>query len=147
MANVGRMRPVRIIAGAVLGALAVNLLIWLAGRALGGSFVYVEADGQPHTTTEPQGMITMTVIPMSAGLALAALLGSRRPVMVRLAQVAGPLLALVTVSRTFTAGFDRVSEIALASMHVVIAVVVAGALQLLARPLTSSARSGRSAAA
>ncbi|WP_189239128.1 hypothetical protein [Planomonospora parontospora] len=48
---------------------------------------------------------------------------------------------------TFTAGFDRVSEIALTSMHVVIAAVVAGGLQLLARPLTNSARSGRPAAA
>jgi hypothetical protein len=143
MANVGRMRPVRIIAGAVLGALAVNLLIWLACTGLGGSFVYLEADGRPHTTTAPQGVITMTVIPMTAGLALAALLGSRWPVMVRLAQVVGPALALVTVYKTFTAGFDLVSEIALTSMHVLIAAAVAGALQLLARPLTNSARAGR----
>ncbi|MEV0195325.1 hypothetical protein [Nonomuraea sp. NPDC050691] len=55
----------------------------------------------------------MTVIPMTAGLVAAALPGSRWPVMVRLAQVAGPLLALGSVAMTFTAGFDAVSEVTL----------------------------------
>ncbi|MEU1734190.1 DUF6069 family protein [Streptosporangium sp. NPDC020145] len=147
MADAARVRPVWIVVGAVLGALAVNLLIWLIGRGLGGSFVYLEAGGRPHTTTAPQGVITMTVVPMTAGLVAAALLGSRWPVMVRVAQVAGPLLALATVAMTFTAGFDGVSQIALTSMHVVIAVVVAGALQLLARTLGSPDRASRSTAA
>ncbi|MFI6900595.1 hypothetical protein ACIBKY_05010 [Nonomuraea sp. NPDC050394] len=44
-----------IIVGAALGALAVNLLIWLIGRGLRGPFVYLETVGRPHTTTARQG--------------------------------------------------------------------------------------------
>jgi ABC-type Co2+ transport system permease subunit len=142
----GRGR-VTIVVGAVAGALAVNLVIWLIGRALGGSFVYLQADGQLHTTTAPQGVISMTVIPMSAGLSLAAVLAGRWPAVIRLAQLVGAGLALGTVVMTFTAGFDRVSTIALALMHGVIAVLVVGALEAARRSLTRSTPSGRSRAA
>ncbi|MEV7123921.1 DUF6069 family protein [Kitasatospora griseola] len=127
--------PAAVIAGAVAAALTVNLVLWLVGLGLGGSFRFTEADGSLHTTTAPQGVITMTVLPMSAGLALAALLaaaGKRRAVL-RSAQVVGAGAALATTPETFAAGFDTPSTIALTGMHVVIAALVLLALEALAR--------------
>ncbi|MEU5811215.1 DUF6069 family protein [Streptomyces sp. NPDC047718] len=123
-----------IIVGAVAAALGVNLVLWLVALGFDGSFQYVEADGPLHTTTAPQGVVTMTVLPMIGGLALAALLAAgRRRVVLRSAQVVGAGAALATTARTFTAGFDTPSTIALSLMHVVIAVLVVLALEVLAR--------------
>ncbi|WP_199185803.1 DUF6069 family protein [Streptomyces carminius] len=128
-------RPAAVIVGAVAAALGVNLALWLIGLGFDGSFQYVEADGSPHTTTAPQGVITMTVLPMSGGLALAALLAGagKRRLVLRSAQAVGAGAALATTARTFTAGFDTPSTIALSVMHVVIAVLVVLALEALAR--------------
>lgn len=132
--RVAARRPAAIIAGVVATALGVNLALWLVGLGFGGSFQYVEADGSLHTTTAPQGVITMTVFPMSGGLALAALLAAgKRCAVLRSAQVIGAGAALATTAQTFTAGFDMPSTIALCLMHVVIAVLVALALEALAR--------------
>ncbi|MET9953639.1 DUF6069 family protein [Streptomyces sp. NPDC006339] len=128
-------RPAAVIAGTVAAALGVNLALWLIGLGFGGSFQYTEADGSLHTTTAPQGVITMTVLPMSGGLALAALLaaaGKRRAIL-RSAQVVGAGAALATTAQTFTASFDMPSTIALSGMHIIIAALVLLALEALAR--------------
>ncbi|MER7951945.1 DUF6069 family protein [Streptomyces sp. NPDC096079] len=107
----------------------------MPGDRRGGAFPYTEADGSLHTTTAPQSVITMTVLPMSIGLAPAARLaaaGKRRAVL-RSAQVVGAGAALATTARTFTAGFDTPSTITLTGMHVVIAALVLLALEALAR--------------
>ncbi|WP_221889711.1 DUF6069 family protein [Streptomyces sp. WAC06614] len=128
--------PAAVTAGAVAAALGVNLALWLVGLAFGGSFQYVEADGSLHTTTAPQGVITMTVLPLSGGLALSVLLAAagRRRFVLRSAQVVGVGAALATTVQTFTAGFDVPSTIALSVMHIVVAAVVLLALEALARP-------------
>ncbi|WP_206057584.1 MULTISPECIES: DUF6069 family protein [Nocardiopsis] len=137
--RVATRRPTAVIAGAVATALGVNLALWSAGLVLGGSFQYVEADGSLHTTTAPQGVITMTVLPMSGGLALAALLAAAqrravpRRVVLRSAQAIGAGAALATAAPTFTAGFDTPSTVALGLMHAVIAALVVLALEALVR--------------
>jgi peptidoglycan/LPS O-acetylase OafA/YrhL len=76
----------------------------------------------------------MTVLPMIGGLALAALpAAGRRRTVLRSAQIVGASAALAATAQTFTAGFDTPSTIALSLMHVVIAVLVALALEALAR--------------
>ncbi|GAB3225330.1 hypothetical protein GCM10027447_14620 [Glycomyces halotolerans] len=133
LGRIAAWSPVPIIAVAVAGALAINLAIWLAGAAFGGSFTYVEPDGALHTTTAPRGVIVMTVIPMALGLAVAVLLAMKWRGVVRLAQVIGAGAALATTTTTFTAGFDTVSTIALSCMHLVIAVAVVFALEAIDR--------------
>lgn len=105
------------------------------GLGFGGSFQHTEADGSLHTTTAPQGVIIMTVLSMSGGLALAALLAAagKRRAALRSAQGLGAGAALATTAQTFTAGFDTPSTIALSAMHVVIAALVLLALEALAR--------------
>ncbi|MEV6977930.1 DUF6069 family protein [Kitasatospora sp. NPDC093806] len=135
LGRIAARHPAAVIAVSVAAALGANLVLWLAGVALGGSFQFTEADGSLHTTTAPQGVITMTVLPMTAGLALATLLaaaGKRRAVL-RSAQVVGAGAALATTAQTFTARFDTPSTIALTGMHLVIAALVLLALEALAR--------------
>ncbi|MER7702379.1 DUF6069 family protein [Kitasatospora sp. NPDC097605] len=134
LGRVAARPPAAVIAGTVAAALGANLVLWLVGLGFGGSFQFTEADGSLHTTTAPQGVITMTVLPMSAGLVLAALLaaaGKRRAVL-RSAQAVGAGAALATAAKPFTAGFDAPSTIALTGMHIVIAALVVLCLEALA---------------
>ena len=127
-------RPAAVV-GTVLVALVVNLALWLIGLAAGGSFEV--PDGDKMMTVAPGGVITLTVIPALVGLTAAALLSYRWPVMIRVAQVVGPLLALGTIAMTIDAEFDAASTVALATMHVALAGVVFAGLEGLRRGLAT----------
>ena len=76
-----------------------------------------------------------TVVPLLAGLVLAALLGPRWPWVYAVALVVAPTLALVTILvLTLPADLDTVSTAALASCHVVLAPVAVLALRRLRGP-------------
>ena len=66
----------------------------------------------------------MTVIPMVVGLTAAVLLARRWPAVIRIAQVIGAILPIVTIGMTLTSHFDGQSKIALSIMHLVVAAAV-----------------------
>ncbi|MGX1808290.1 DUF6069 family protein [Nocardia sp. NPDC055321] len=107
-------RPVAVF-GAVAGAVVANLIAWGIGALAGGSFE-TTMDGQSQSVA-PGGIVTLTVVPLLAGLALAALLSYRWVGVLRLAAVVGSLLAVGTIALTVAADFDTASTIALAVTH------------------------------
>ncbi|MGH3949099.1 MAG: DUF6069 family protein [Pseudonocardiaceae bacterium] len=119
------------IAAAAVAATAGNLLILLAGRAAGASFELVDR-GDQHVITAV-GVITATVPPLVAGTALAALLGLWWPGFIRVAQVIGGGLALLTVAGPLMTNADTGTRLALALMHLVVGVAVVLSLEALWR--------------
>ena len=116
----------------VLVALAVNLLIYAVGRLAGGSYRFTAAGTPAEVDALTVG--GFTVVPLLAGLTLAALLSLRWPRLVLVALVVAPLLALVTVPLlTLPANFDGASTLALALCHVALAVISVLALLRLRR--------------
>jgi hypothetical protein len=129
--------PAAIIAAAVGITLLANVAIWLIGTAAGGSFDHIEDNGHLHTTTAPQGVISMTTIPMTIGLTLAVLIARTWPSIIRIAQVGGAAAALGTIAMTIDARFDTASTVALALMHVLIAASVVLALEAIRRRVST----------
>lgn len=129
-----RSRPARsaiVVVAAVVVALVTNLVLWAVGLAVGGSFEHTDAGRT--VSSAPGGVVLMTVLPLTVGLALAAVLTLWWNGFARIAQVVGALLPLATIQGTITADFDTPSTVALVLMHVVIAVVVVVALDMLRR--------------
>ena len=129
-----RSRPARsaiVVVAAVVVALVTNLVLWAVGLAAGGSFEHTDAGRTVGSA--PGGVVLMTVLPLTVGLALAAVLTLWWNGFARIAQVVGALLPLATIQGTITADFDTPSTVALVLMHVVIAVVVVVALDMLRR--------------
>ncbi len=119
------------IAAAAVAATVGNLLILLAGRAAGASFEFVDR-GTLHVITAV-GVITATVPPLVVGTLLAALLGLWWPGFIRLAQVIGGGLALLTVAGPLMTDADSGTRLALAMMHVVLGVAVVLSLEAILR--------------
>jgi uncharacterized membrane protein YhaH (DUF805 family) len=119
-ATTTRNRPVRTIAVAILGAAVVNAGIFLAFGVAGATF---ENTRMPQPVGLP-AVLFVTVVPLLIGLSAAALLSRRWPGLVTAGQVVGPALALLTIALPAVSGFDTLSFIALALMHVVVAVAV-----------------------
>ncbi|MBF6211765.1 hypothetical protein IU433_16255 [Nocardia puris] len=106
------------VVGAVVGAVLVNLVIWLIGEAAGGSFTTV--DGDTTIDVAPGGVIVLSAVPMAIGLTAAALLAYKWVGALRLAAVIGSALSLATIGLTVTTDFDTPSMVALSVMHVVL---------------------------
>ncbi len=123
------------ITAAAVAATVANLLILLTGRMAGASFEFVDR-GELHVITA-LGVITITVPPLVAGIGLAALLGLGWPGFIRLAQVIGGGLALLTVAGPLMIDADSGTRLALALMHVVVAVAVVLSLEALWRRTTA----------
>ena len=123
-----QLTRVRAVAGATAAALVVNLAIWLLGLAAGGDFMVSDGDNG-RISAAPVGVIVMTVIPMVVGLTAAALLSLRWPAILRVAQVIGAILPIVTIAMTVTSDFDGQSMVALSIMHIVVAAAVVLGLQ------------------
>lgn len=113
-------RPVRAIALAVLGAAVVNVGLFLAFDAAGATY---ENTRMPQPVGLP-AVLFLTVVPMLIGLTAVALLSRRWPGLVTVGRIAGPALALLTIAVPAASGFDTLSFIALALMHVTVAVAV-----------------------
>lgn len=111
----------------VVAATVVNLLILVIGRAAGASFEVIDA-GAVHPVNAG-GVITSSVAPMAIGTVLAVLLGLWWPGFVRLAQVVGAGLALLTVAGPLMSDTDTGTQVALSAMHVVVGVAVVLCLQ------------------
>ncbi len=121
------------VAATVAVALPVNLVIWAIGVAVGGSFEYTDA-GKTQSAA-PGGVVVMTAIPLLIGMTSAALLSYRWPGVIRLAQVVGPTIALLTIGGTLAADFDGASTVALSAMHIAIVPILIVGLEAMRRGL------------
>lgn len=115
------------IAFATVAAAIVNLVILVLARAIGASFALVDGAGL-HVMTAA-GVLSFTVFPLVAGSLLATLLGLVWPGFIRLGQVVGGGLALLSVAGPVIAQTDYGTQFALATMHVVVGVAVVVSLE------------------
>lgn len=122
-----RLTKPRAVLGATALALVGNLVLWLIGLALGGSFEMT--DQGKAMSVAPGGVITITLVPMLVGLTLAVLISMKWSPIIRIAQVVGALFSLGTIAMTIAADFDAASTIMLALMHVVVAACVVVGLE------------------
>lgn len=118
-------------AGAVL-ATAINLVLLLAARAADASLVLREPGAADHPITAG-GVIFSSVVPMTGGILLAALLARWWQGVLRLAQLVGGALALLTAAGPLTSGTDGVTRTTLITMHLVVGVTVVLALEAIRR--------------
>ncbi|MBF6337885.1 hypothetical protein IU450_18585 [Nocardia abscessus] len=121
-------RPVAIL-GSVAVSVTINLVVWLVGLAAGGSFETTDAGKTSEVTAS--GVIVSAAVPLLIGMTLAALLSYLWVGVLRVAQVVGATLAVATIGLTVAADFDLVSTIALSAMHVVLAPVLVGGLEMM----------------
>ncbi|MEU0872828.1 DUF6069 family protein [Nocardia brasiliensis] len=125
-------RPIAIL-GSVAVAVAVNLVVWLIGRAAGGSFDVVEKGVTTHVGGS--GVIISSAVPLLIGMTLAGLVSYFWAGVLRVAQVVGSVLAIATIGLTVAATFDTATTIALSVMHVVLAPVVVLGLEAMRQGL------------
>lgn len=118
------------VALAAVGAILVNEVVMLAGRAAGASFV-LDDRGTPHVVTAVD--VVVATWPMVAGMALAVVLARWRPWFLRVAQVVGGGLALLSVAGPMLAVTDSGTRLALGLMHVVVGVATVVGLEMLRR--------------
>ncbi|MFH5211883.1 DUF6069 family protein [Antrihabitans sp. NCIMB 15449] len=110
------------VAFTVVAALVVNLVVWLVGWAFGGELTIV-ADGKTSDAA-PGGVVIFTVVPTLIGMTAAAVLLPYWAGVVRVAQIIGPTLSILTIGLTINAPFDGPSTVSLSAMHVVIAIAI-----------------------
>ncbi|MFH5211884.1 DUF6069 family protein [Antrihabitans sp. NCIMB 15449] len=129
-----RLSRVEGVVGTVLVALAINLVIWLIGLAAGAS--YDAQDGDEIMRVAPGGVIFLSTLPTIVGMTAAALLSLKWPVILRVAQVVGPVLAIATIAGTVMTKFDSTtSQVFLSLMHVALAAVLYVGLEGMRRNL------------
>ncbi|WP_067712792.1 DUF6069 family protein [Nocardia yamanashiensis] len=129
-----------IVAGTVTAAVAVNLILWLIGKAAGATFTYL-SNGETFTST-PILVIAETAVPLAAGLTLATLAAVKWPRIIPAAQMIGVLLATVTAAGALLTDFDSTaSRLSLALMHVVVAAAVFLGLRAISQTLQRRALS------
>lgn len=126
----GLTRP-RAVLFTTLAALLTNLVLWLVGLAVGGSFELTDAG--KTMSVAPGGVVIFTVLPVVVGTGLTALISLKWLGVIPVAQVVGVLAPLGTIALTVAADFDTVSTVMLSLMHVAIAVVVPVGLEAMRR--------------
>lgn len=124
-------RPALVAAAAGL-AVVVNLLVYAAGRAAGGTFRFTSPQGPAEV--DAVTVAGFSAVPLLIGLTVVALLAPRARWVVPVAAVAGPLLALGTiVVMTLPADFDGISRTTLALCHVTLAPITVAAVIAIGR--------------
>jgi hypothetical protein len=122
---------VAVVALAAVGALACNLMLYVIGRACGGTFTYVQ-NGKT-IRVDAAAVAIMSVVPLTVGLALAAWLSRTWPPVTAIAKGVAAILAVATIGlMTVPAGFDTTSTLFLATMHLALVPAAVVALEALA---------------
>jgi len=110
------------IGAGIVAAVVGNLVVFGIGKIAGASFEYRDDAGVHEVTMG--GVLTSSVLPLAIGTGLATLISlAWRPIL-RVAQVVGGALGLITVLGPLSTDADTGTRLALAAMHVVLAVVV-----------------------
>ncbi len=119
------------VACVLLGTCAFNLLLYVAGRAFGGTFAYTRQG--KLIGVDAVAVTIMSVIPLAVGITIVGALSRRWPRLITVAKIVGPVLAVVTIGlMTVPAGFDTTSTLFLSMMHLVLAPAAVFALRALA---------------
>jgi hypothetical protein len=113
----------RLMAASIIGAAIVNLVLFFGFGAAGAGY-----HNTMGMTVGVPNVLGMTVIPLLLGLGAVVLLSRRWPVLRAVGRWVGVALALLTIAMTATAGFDTLSFLALALMHLVVAAAITTAL-------------------
>lgn len=119
------------IGAAAVAATVVNLLIFLLAGAGGASFEIVD-QGARHLVTVPW-VVGATVVPLMVGSGLAVLLGLWWHGFIRLAQIVGAALALLSAASPLIADTDTATQWSLATMHGIAGVAAIAALETVRR--------------
>lgn len=127
-----------LIAAAVVAAVGINLVLWLAGVVAGGSFEFT--DGDETFSAAPGGVVLFTAVPLAVGMTLTAMLARRWITTIRIGQVIGSILAVGTIAMTLDADFDTASTVTLSLTHVTLAPVLVIGLEAIRRRLVRSRR-------
>lgn len=112
-------------------ATAVNLVVLLVARAADASLVLREP-GADHAITVG-GVIFSSAVPMVGGILLATALALLWPGFLRVAQFVGGGFGLLSAAGPVLSDTDAGTRVALATMHMVVAVVVVLALEAIRR--------------
>lgn len=112
-----------------LAAIIVNEVLFAIGLAAGVDYALDEGKAWQMGI----GVIVVSTALLVPGMALAALLSRRRATILRVAQVVGPALSLLTIGLTFSVDFDTASAVVLALMHVAAVPVMVVGLELIRR--------------
>jgi hypothetical protein len=140
MSRVQRIPSPWIIVIAAAAAVATNLAIRTIGGLAGGSFEFTSPTGSAfvdHLT-----VAGFTIVPLSIGLAIAALLGRWWAWVFTVAMIVAPLLELGSIlGMTVPADFDLTSTLTLAACHVAlvpVSLLAIGALRARRKAMRSS---------
>lgn len=123
----GRLTWWQALGTAALGATVVNLVVLGIADLAGASLVLAD-QGAPYPITVG-GVIFSSTVPLLVGAGLAVLLALWWPAVIRVAQVVGGGLALLSVAGPVLSQTDGATQFALAVMHVVVGVAVVLGLQ------------------
>ncbi|MFD4366201.1 DUF6069 family protein [Rhodococcus sp. NPDC058521] len=124
------------VALATVGSVVGSALIWALFTAFGASFEVL--DGESVHEVGLSGVASSAGIPVLVGVTLAALLSYLRVGVIRIAQVVGAVLPLITIAGSVSADTDVATRIGLALMHVVVAGFVVFGLELMRRRIVAN---------
>lgn len=120
------------IAAGVAATTALNLVVLLIARAAGATMV-VRQPGAADQRIDVAGVVLSSVVPLTAGTLLAAGLALWWSGFLRLAQVIGGGVGVVSAAGPLLSDADAATRVALAVMHVVVGVAVVVILEAIRR--------------
>ncbi|MEH0937815.1 DUF6069 family protein [Micromonospora psammae] len=113
-------------------AVAVNLILYGAGRAAGGTFQFTSSNGPAEV--DALTVAGFSAVPLLIGLAAVALLAPHAAWVIRAALVVGPVLAVgAIVLMTLPADFDTASKPTLALCHLTLVPITVAAVVAIGR--------------
>ena len=112
--------------GAV-AATAVNVALWVIGRAADASFVVDPALGDPNLEVGVVKVILTTLLPFAVGAALLEQAARRSRRWVAMLAVAAGVFAVVSAAGPLDGGHDTATGVLLATMHVTTGAAFVGA--------------------
>ncbi|SBT43145.1 DUF6069 family protein [Micromonospora auratinigra] len=122
-----RHSPAATVALAGATAVAVNLILYGVGRAVGGTFRFTTSGGPAEV--DAVTVAGFSAVPLLVGLTAVALLAPRAAWVVRVALVVGPLLAIGTIAlMTLPTDFDTASKATLALCHLTLVPITIAAV-------------------
>ncbi|MFC7448195.1 DUF6069 family protein [Rhodococcus daqingensis] len=134
MLSLGRWQAVlATTAASVVG----NLAIYLVALIAGGSLEVIDKGAAKPISAS--GIVGISALPTAIGVGLVVLLSLRWPAMIRVGQVVGAALPLLTIALAAMADTDGITKTALILMHVLMAAAIVAGLELLHRRVVGRA--------
>ncbi|MEQ8144715.1 DUF6069 family protein [Streptomyces sp. OP7] len=119
------------VAGAVVAAAVVNLVVLFIGDAAGASLV-LELNGKPDEIGAGD-VVFMSVVAPLLGITATVLLARWKPVFLRVGQIVGGAVAVLTAVGPLTQETDGGTAATLITMHLFVGLVAVVALEVIRR--------------